>query len=146
MVRHSTSSRVLVSHTVVLQLLRLLTHSCFASLFSVPPLRTRTNSSDSPSASSSSPEVTLVAGSPRVLSTQLLLLVLISHPAVLVSSGAFHSTIFECLGACLAVAVNKQLSKDGVVVKNIGTACISEFLGTFFLVFTVGLNVIGGSP
>merc|ERR1740115_447742 len=37
-------------------------------------------------------------------------------------------TIFECLGACLAVAVNKQLTKDGVVVKNLGTACISEFL------------------
>merc|ERR1719174_2764576 len=29
---------------------------------------------------------------------------------------------------------------------SLGVKCVSEFLGTFFLVLTVGLNVLGGSP
>jgi len=55
-------------------------------------------------------------------------------------------TVFELIGAAVAVAINKQVSKDGVIQQNSTTFFISEFLGTFFLVFTVGLNVIGGSP
>jgi aquaporin Z len=43
----------------------------------------------------------------------------------------------EFVGAALAVGVNAIL--DGEVT--LGTKCLSEFVGTFFLVLTVGLNV-----
>jgi len=51
---------------------------------------------------------------------------------------------FEFLGAALAYAVSNFLTKNGDWT--LGQKLTSEFLGTFFLVFTVGLNVIGGSP
>ena len=43
--------------------------------------------------------------------------------------------------------LQKQLRKDDKIVSSAsGRKFISEFIGTFFLVFTVGLNVIGGNP
>ena len=50
---------------------------------------------------------------------------------------------FEFIGAALAASVHKFLGKGDY---SLGQKCVSEFLGTFFLVFTVGLNVAGGSP
>jgi len=54
----------------------------------------------------------------------------------------FLYTVFELIGAALAAAVHLQIEgkTDTVAV------FISEFLGTFFLVLTVGLNVLGQSP
>lgn len=58
--------------------------------------------------------------------------------------------IFECLGALMAVAVFKIVrtsqfdevsSRFGVVSK-----LVAEFVGTYMLVLTVGLNVLGSSP
>lgn len=56
-------------------------------------------------------------------------------------------TIFECIGAVLAAVVFKvvrpeEAGKEATPV----TKYISEFLGTYMLVLTVGLNVLGGSP
>merc|ERR1719271_1497846 len=52
-------------------------------------------------------------------------------------------TVFEFLGAALAVAAHNFVDdKPG----HSGAKALSEFLGTFFLVLTVGLNVTGGSP
>jgi aquaporin Z len=57
--------------------------------------------------------------------------------------------VFEFLGACAAALVFKtiraheQEGSDGVA--SLGSKLISEFLGTYMLVLTVGLNVIGGS-
>merc|ERR550537_2033580 len=52
--------------------------------------------------------------------------------------------VFEFAAAAAAVGVHKFLGPDGSA--NITQKCASEFLGTFFLVYTVGLNVLGGSP
>jgi len=55
--------------------------------------------------------------------------------------------VFEFLGAALAVAAFSFL--EGVTESNKASTAqkfVSEFLGTFFLVLTVGLNVLGGSP
>merc|ERR1719359_291326 len=46
--------------------------------------------------------------------------------------------VYEFIGAALAASVHKFLGKDSY---SLGQKCVSEFLGTFFLVFTVGLNV-----
>jgi len=51
--------------------------------------------------------------------------------------------VYEFIGAALAASVHKFLGKGEY---SLGQKCVSEFLGTFFLVFTVGLNVAGGSP
>jgi aquaporin Z len=53
-------------------------------------------------------------------------------------------TVFELIGAFLAFAVNKVIESPEVsaTLKN----AVAEFVGTFFLVLTVGLNVTGGSP
>jgi len=56
---------------------------------------------------------------------------------------------FELLGAAAAAVVTKAVRPGmfGVqVAPGIGEKCISEFLGTYFLVLTVGLNVLGASP
>merc|ERR1719440_2782598 len=66
-------------------------------------------------------------------------------------------TIFEILGAALAVAFFKVVRPDDFVddplnaLRNeskpgFASELTSEFLGTFFLVLTVGLNVLGKSP
>jgi len=54
-------------------------------------------------------------------------------------------TVFEFVGAALAAGAHmlvEDTSSLGKSAKNF----ISEFIGTFFLVFTVGLNVLGSSP
>lgn len=56
----------------------------------------------------------------------------------------FFYTVFEFVGAALAVLVANQVSgKDS---SDSTAVFISEFTGTFFLVLTVGLNVLGNSP
>jgi aquaporin Z len=59
----------------------------------------------------------------------------------------FLYTLFELVGAGLAAGVH-MLVDDGssMEVGKMGKQMISEFLGTFFLVLTVGLNVLGSSP
>jgi len=55
-------------------------------------------------------------------------------------------TLFELLGAAAAVGIYKAVRPDeyGGQIKQ-SSRLLSEFIGTFFLVLTVGLNVIGGS-
>jgi aquaporin Z len=53
-------------------------------------------------------------------------------------------TIFEFIGAALAVGAN-SIVEDGSSASTTVKNFVSEFLGTFFLVLTVGLNVVGGS-
>lgn len=56
--------------------------------------------------------------------------------------------IFEFAGAALAVVLFKLVRPtefEGGAEKTLMNECISEFLGTFFLVLTVGLNVLGKS-
>jgi len=59
----------------------------------------------------------------------------------------FLYTPFELVGAALAAGAH-MLVDDGssMEVGKMGKQMISEFLGTFFLVLTVGLNVLGSSP
>jgi aquaporin Z len=62
--------------------------------------------------------------------------------------------VFELLGAaaaavCFKMVRPEQFSTAGVAVAEAGgmqAKLTSEFLGTFMLVLTVGLNVLGGSP
>jgi aquaporin Z len=54
-------------------------------------------------------------------------------------------TLFEFVGAMLAVGAHMCVENNSPLGKT-GAAALSEFLGTFFLVLTVGLNVTGGSP
>jgi aquaporin Z len=54
-------------------------------------------------------------------------------------------TVYEFIGAALAAGAHmivEDSSSAGKMVKQF----VSEFIGTFFLVFTVGLNVLGSSP
>lgn len=58
-------------------------------------------------------------------------------------------TVYELFGACLAAAAfrvirTENFGNDGDYPT--GAKLLSEFLGTFFLVLTVGLNVLGKSP
>jgi len=55
----------------------------------------------------------------------------------------------EFIGAALAAVVYGQVHPEEYTLNapvGLGAKCLSEFLGTFFLVLTVGLNVMGGSP
>jgi len=55
---------------------------------------------------------------------------------------------YELIGAALAAAMFRVVRPDefgGESEYGLGTKLCSEFLGTFFLVLTVGLNVLGGS-
>jgi len=54
-------------------------------------------------------------------------------------------TAFEFLGAILAYGAHVCVESNSPLGKT-GANALSEFLGTFFLVLTVGLNVTGGSP
>merc|ERR1719321_1423482 len=54
-------------------------------------------------------------------------------------------TLFEFVGAGLAAAAHLMV-EDSSSTPKAAKNFISEFIGTFFLVFTVGLNVLGGSP
>merc|ERR1719473_2035613 len=56
---------------------------------------------------------------------------------------------YELLGAVLAAGLFRVVRPDefgGDENYSLGTKLVSEFLGTFFLVLTVGLNVLGKSP
>merc|ERR1719375_3040634 len=55
-------------------------------------------------------------------------------------------TLFEFVGAALAVAVHMTVDSRKDVEPSIGKKAISEFIGTFFLVLTVFLNVSMLSP
>merc|ERR1719238_707667 len=61
----------------------------------------------------------------------------------------FAYTGYELLGAALASAMFRVVHPDefgGSGEYTLGTRLVSEFIGTFFLVLTVGLNVLGKSP
>jgi len=61
----------------------------------------------------------------------------------------FAYTGYELLGAALASAMFRVVRPDefgGDADYSLGTRLVSEFIGTFFLVLTVGLNVLGKSP
>eukprot|EP00746_Dinoflagellata_sp_MGD_P164837 gnl/MRDRNA2_/MRDRNA2_93735_c0_seq1.p1 gnl/MRDRNA2_/MRDRNA2_93735_c0~~gnl/MRDRNA2_/MRDRNA2_93735_c0_seq1.p1 ORF type:complete len:462 (+),score=90.61 gnl/MRDRNA2_/MRDRNA2_93735_c0_seq1:101-1486(+) len=56
---------------------------------------------------------------------------------------------YELLGAALAAAMFRVVRPDefgGDAEYGLGAKLVSEFIGTFFLVLTVGLNVLGKSP
>jgi len=53
-------------------------------------------------------------------------------------------TVFEFIGAALAVGASKCVDKTSPLGST-GAKALSEFLGTFYLVLTVGLNVTGAS-
>jgi aquaporin Z len=61
----------------------------------------------------------------------------------------FAYTGYELIGAALAFAMFRVVRPDefgGEAEYSLGTKLVSEFIGTFYLVLTVGLNVIGKSP
>merc|ERR1719248_336336 len=56
---------------------------------------------------------------------------------------------YELIGAALASALFRVVRPDefgGESEYTLATKLVSEFIGTFFLVLTVGLNVLAGSP
>jgi len=56
---------------------------------------------------------------------------------------------YELIGAALASALFRVVRPDefgGSADYTLGTKLVSEFIGTFYLVLTVGLNVLGKSP
>jgi len=62
-------------------------------------------------------------------------------------------TLFELLGAALAVALFRLVrpadfgsNPDANATPSLGSRLVSEFIGTYMLVLTVGLNVLGNSP
>merc|ERR1719388_234331 len=62
---------------------------------------------------------------------------------------SFAYTAYEFLGAAIAAGMFRVVRPDefgGKSEYSLGTKLVSEFLGTFFLVLTVGLNVLGKSP
>jgi len=61
----------------------------------------------------------------------------------------FAYTGYELIGAALASALFRVVRPDefgGSADYTLGTKLVSEFIGTFYLVLTVGLNVLGKSP
>merc|ERR1719359_1466674 len=57
--------------------------------------------------------------------------------------------IFEFVGAAMAAGLFRVVRPDdfgGSADYELSTKLVSEFIGTFYLVLTVGLNVLGGSP
>jgi len=58
----------------------------------------------------------------------------------------FVYTGFELLGAALAVAVHKVVDTGAKGSSTFMQKAVSEFVGTYFLVLTVFLNVTGASP
>jgi len=56
---------------------------------------------------------------------------------------------YELLGAAMAAGMFRVVRPDefgGSADYSLGTRLVSEFIGTFYLVLTVGLNVLGKSP
>jgi len=61
----------------------------------------------------------------------------------------FAYTGYEIIGAALAAALFRVVRPDdfgGSADYTLSTRLVSEFIGTFFLVLTVGLNVLANSP
>jgi aquaporin Z len=61
----------------------------------------------------------------------------------------FAYTGYEIIGSALAAGLFRLVRPDdfgGSPDYELGTRCVSEFIGTYVLVLTVGLNVLGGSP
>ena len=69
----------------------------------------------------------------------------------------FAYTGYEIIGSALAAGLFRVVRPDDFVdgagaelsstyEYELGTKCVSEFIGTYVLVLTVGLNVLGGSP
>merc|ERR1719265_1635509 len=58
--------------------------------------------------------------------------------------------VYEVIGACLAAGLFRVVRPDdfdeSVTEYPLSAKLVSEFIGTFYLVLTVGLNVLGGSP
>jgi len=58
--------------------------------------------------------------------------------------------VYEIIGACLAAGLFRVVRPDDfdetVTEYSLAAKLVSEFIGTFYLVLTVGLNVLGGSP
>jgi len=58
--------------------------------------------------------------------------------------------VYEVIGACLAAGLFRVVRPDdfddNVTEYPLSARLVSEFIGTFYLVLTVGLNVLGGSP
>merc|ERR1719231_471566 len=63
--------------------------------------------------------------------------------------GCFIYTVFELLGDCLAAGAFKvcrgEQEEDANATPSLPAKLLSEFLGTYMLVLTVGLNVLSGS-
>ena len=55
-------------------------------------------------------------------------------------------TLFEFAGAAAAALVHKALDSPPGVTPSMAKKCVSEFIGTYFLILTVGLNVLMKSP
>merc|ERR1719181_991592 len=61
----------------------------------------------------------------------------------------FAYTAYELIGAALAAGAFRVVRPDdfgGEANYSLSTKLVSEFIGTFYLVLTVGLNVLGKSP
>merc|ERR1719271_1396546 len=61
----------------------------------------------------------------------------------------FAYTGYELIGAAMAAGMFRVVRPDeygGESEYSLGTKLVSEFIGTFYLVLTVGLNVLGKSP
>merc|ERR1719473_422385 len=61
----------------------------------------------------------------------------------------FAYTGYELIGAAIAAGLFRLVRPDdfgGSEDYELSTKCISEFIGTYVLVLTVGLNVLSGSP
>lgn len=60
----------------------------------------------------------------------------------------FAYMAYELIGACLAVGLFRLVRPDdfgGSAIYPLGVKCLSEFIGTYMIVLTVGLNVLAGS-
>merc|ERR1719409_2503527 len=62
---------------------------------------------------------------------------------------SFAYLAYELIGAALAAGLYRVVHPEEYApgaTATLGVKCCSEFIGTFFLVLTVGLNVLGKSP
>jgi aquaporin Z len=55
-------------------------------------------------------------------------------------------TLFEFAGAAAAAMVHKMVDSAPGVTPSLAKTCASEFIGTYFLILTVGLNILMKSP
>jgi aquaporin Z len=55
-------------------------------------------------------------------------------------------SLFEFAGAAAAVMVHKFVDSPPGVTPSMAKKCVSEFIGTYFLILTVGFNVLMKSP